>query len=185
MTHIVRIANLTDAKALSHIAASTFALACSAGTPRDDIDAYIDSELTQCRFEDHVASSSKSILVAEINSRIVGYLMLCYEEAPADLIAQRPLELRQIYVLPEYHGSGVAADLIACAVHEAIIGGYDSLWLGVSGSNQGLTFYRKHGFSVAGKYHFPLGNIVYEGVLMSRRMSSDNSLRPKPLHGSA
>ncbi|MEO5558651.1 MAG: GNAT family N-acetyltransferase [Dokdonella sp.] len=181
MTHIIRATKLTDAEALSHVGASTFALACSTGTPREDAEAYIDSELTARRFEDHVTCVSKSLFVAEVNSQIVGYLMLCCEEALADLNAQRPLELRRIYVLPAYHGSGVAGDLIACAVREANVGGHDSLWLGASGSNQrGLAFYRKHGFSVEGKYHFPLGTMVYEGFLMSRSMSPDNSTRDLP-----
>ena len=181
MTHIIRAAKLTDAEALSHIGASTFALACATGTPHEDTEAYIGSELTARRFEEHVACLSKSLFVAEVNSQIVGYLMLCREEAPADLIAHRPLELRRIYVLPTYHGSGVAGDLIARAVREAIVGAHDCLWLGASGSNQrGLAFYRKHGFSVKGKYHFPLGAIVYEGFLMSRSMSPNNSLGDFP-----
>lgn len=175
MTHIIRAAKLTDAEALSRVGASTFALACATGTPHEDAAAYIDSELTTQRFEEHVACSSKSLFVAEKDSETVGYLMLCREEAPADLVGRRPLELRRIYVLPEHHGSGVASDLIACAVCEATVGGHDSLWLGASGSNQrGLAFYRKHGFSVAGKFHFPLGGIVYEGFLMSRDLGPDN-----------
>lgn len=98
--------------------------------------------------------------------------MLCREEAPDSLCAQRPLELRRLYVLPEHHGSRAAGDLLARAVHHAAADDHDCLWLGASKDNQrGLAFYRKHGFDIAGKFHFPLGSVVYEGFLLSRAIS--------------
>ncbi len=185
MTHI-RAATLKDAEALSRIGADTFPLACATGTPREDIDAYIESELTARRFEEHIACSTKSLHVAEVNLEIVGYLMLCREEAPADLISQRPLELRRLYVLPNFHGSDVASDLVAFAAREASVDCHDTLWLGVSASNKrGFSFYQRNDFLVAGKCHFPLGAIIYEGFLMSRTLSPDNSFKPMPLRGSA
>jgi diamine N-acetyltransferase len=181
MTHLVRVAKVTDAAELSRIAAITFPLACAKGTPQGDISSYIASELTIARFEEHIACPTKSILVALVNSRVCGYLMLCQEEAPADLEAQRPLELRRVYVLPEQQGSGVADDLIVRALEEAASGGHDSLWLSVSGDNQrALGLYQRHGFVVVGTCYFPLGNVVYEGFLMSRSLTHDDTTKAIP-----
>ena len=46
-------AAVSDAEALSRLAAATFALACPPGTPQRDIDSYIDSELQPRHFLDH------------------------------------------------------------------------------------------------------------------------------------
>lgn len=170
--HQIRAANSTDAEALAQVGAATFALACYEGTPQDDIDSYITSELTTTKFQEHIACPSKSIVVATLDSRVCGYLMLCREEVPDELTAQRPLELRRIYVLPEQQGSGIASDLIMCAISEAAAGGHDSLWLSVAADNQrALGFYRRHGFTTTGPCYFPLGDVIYQGLLMTRNMS--------------
>ena len=98
--------------------------------------------------------------------------MLCEEEAHGRVAAQRPIELRRIYVMPEWHGAGVADGLILRAISEATSGGHDLLWLGVSGSNiRASSFYAKHGFKVSGAYEFPLAGVIYEGFLMSREIN--------------
>lgn len=182
MTHFLRIAKTSDAGSLSRLAAVTFPVACSAGTPHEDIRAYIASELTAVRFEEHIACSTKSIFVALVDSMICGYMMLCREEAPSTMAAQRPMELRRIYVLPLHHGSGVADGLVMQAIREAGQGGHDKLWLGVSANNgRALGFYRRHGFTVSGTCRFPLGGVIYEGLLMSRDMEQNDSFKPSTL----
>ena len=57
----------------------------------------------------------------------------------------RALELVGLYVLADYYGTGVADDLLTCAVGEAPC----QLW--VAGSNhRAQNFYRRHGFATDG-----------------------------------
>lgn len=180
MTHIIRAANPGDAEALSAVAARTFALACSDGTPLHDIDAYIATELSSERFLEHMTDPSKALFVAE-EQGVCGYLMLCQETTPEELGAWRSLELRRLYVVPERHGSGIADSLVERAVSSAKEQQNECLWLGVSGNNhRAIRFYSKHGFSIAGTFHFPLGQIIYEGLLLSRTLGPDNSTK-RPL----
>jgi len=181
MTHIIRAANPGDADALSAVSARTFALACSDGTPLHDIDAYIATELAGERFLEHMADPSKTIFVAE-EQGVCGYSMLCQETTPEELRAWHSLELRRLYVVPERHGSGIADSLMERAVSLAKERQSECLWLGVSGNNhRAIRFYSKHGFSIAGTFHFPLGQIIYEGLLLSRTMDPDNSFKQMPL----
>jgi ribosomal protein S18 acetylase RimI-like enzyme len=182
MTYSLRIAQASDAASLSRLAAATFALACPDGTPQEDIRSYIESELTEASFLEHIACSTKSMLVTLVDSVICGYMMLCREEAPSGVAARRPIELRRIYVLPQHHGSGVADSLVMRAIREAGAGGYGTLWLGVSASNvRALCFYRRHGFTTSGACRFPLGGIVHEGLLMSRDTTENDSIMPSTM----
>lgn len=165
----VRSAGLEDADALCEVGAATFSMACPPNTPEADLHAYIESELTCERFRAHIRCTENSLYVAEFEGSIVGYLMLCQSERPEEVEARRPLELRRLYVLPLHHGTGVAAALMQRAIREAGMGGHDVLWLGVSSHNgRGISFYRKHGFSVVGKQRFAVGNDVHEDFIMAR-----------------
>lgn len=131
----VRAACAEDAESFARISAATFALACPPNTPQADLKAYIQSELSPVRFLEYLGSPAKSFFAAEVDGYVVGYLMLCREEYPAGITAQKPLELRRLYVLPDFHGTGVAAALMLAALQQAIAGSHDIVWLGVSKHN--------------------------------------------------
>lgn len=169
----VRAAVPEDAAHFARIGAATFALACPPSTPRKDLDAYIASELSPVRFAQDIAGPAKRLFAAVLGQDVVGYLMLCREKAPATIRAKLPLELRRLYVLPEHHGSGVAAALLAEAIREAIAGANDALWLSVSIENhRGIAFYRKNGFTVVGDQQFTVGSDIHHDLLMCRRVGA-------------
>jgi ribosomal protein S18 acetylase RimI-like enzyme len=162
-------AAVSDAEALSRLAAATFALACPPGTPQRDIDSYIDSELQPRHFLDHCSDPSKRVFTARVDGQIAGYLMLSTGEAPVEVKCVRPIELQRIYVLPDYHGAGVAKALMERAEQQARAGNHDALWLGVSRHNpRAISFYEKHGFKVVGEKRFLVGDDVHEDWVMSR-----------------
>lgn len=169
---LVRPAQLGDAHELSRLAAATFSLACPPSTSADDIAAYIAAELTPARFAAHLACASTSLLAAVVQDALAGYLMLCREPAPPVVKSAKPLELRRLYVLPHYHGAGVANALMAEALQLASAEAYKTLWLSVSSDNQrGIRFYQKHGFVVAGEQIFPVGSDLHRDYVMIRTMA--------------
>src|SRR5699024_7238067 len=121
MKTLVRPAKPSDTTAMAEIGADTFALACPPSTSATDLQSYIDSELTAARFTQHLACSSTSLFVAEINEFVAGYLMLCREDMPAEVRSRSAIELRRIYVRSQYHGWGVASALMAEAIKTARI----------------------------------------------------------------
>ena len=158
-----------DAESLAAIGAATFALACPPSTPASELQAYIRSELSPEKFRTHLSNPQTSLVAAEVDERVVGYLMLCREEYPPEVPARRPLELRRLYVLREFHGTGIGQTLLGVALEEAGTGGHDALWLGVSKHNaRGIAFYRKLGFRVVGEQAFPVGSDLHEDFIMSR-----------------
>ena len=167
-----RPAQLQDAESLAAVGAATFALACPPSTPASALEAYIRTELSAEKFRAHLASPRISLVTAEVDGRVVGYLMLCREEYPAEVASLRPLEVRRLYVLSQFHGTGVGQTLLGVALEQAKAGEHDALWLGVSRHNaRGLAFYRKLGFRVVGEQSFAVGGELHEDFIMSRAVA--------------
>jgi ribosomal protein S18 acetylase RimI-like enzyme len=83
--------------------------------------------------------------------------------APAPDAAPGALELQQIYVTPEWHGKGVARELLDWSVSSARQLGATELYLTVFDHNErAKAFYGKHGFSEVGRCTFTLGGRDYD-----------------------
>ena len=172
MNCVVRAATPSDAAHMAAIGAATFALGDSPSTPRADLDAYVQSELTAARFTEHLQNPSIAAYVADVDGEPAGYLMLRSDGRAACIASsKRPLRLWRIYVLSEFHGAGVAAALMQTAFEHARVMTCDVLWLGVSEHNaRGQAFYRKHGFVVVGDEQFHVGAGAHHDVIMARAL---------------
>src|SRR3954452_22225209 len=73
---------------------------------------------------------------------------------------ERPAqELRQLYLLKAYQGSGIATMLMDCALEEARRQGTEELYLTVYKDNpRAKAFYRRYGFDYVKPYAFMVGS---------------------------
>jgi ribosomal protein S18 acetylase RimI-like enzyme len=163
-----------DLAELADVAARTFPLACPPSVAADDIAAFIDENLSAARFSRYLDDPDRAVLVAREQFRITGYAMLV-RGIPSDTDVKRAVtlhpavELSKIYVLPDAHGTGVAAELMAAAVQHAREFAAACLWLGVNQQNlRAQRFYAKHGFTVNGTRAFRLGTGVENDYVMVR-----------------
>jgi ribosomal protein S18 acetylase RimI-like enzyme len=154
---------------MARIGVATFALGDSPSTSPADLEAYARAELTAARFAEHMQNPAVISYVADIGDVPAGYLMLRTDGHPACLTtATRPLRLWRIYVLPEFHGSGLTAALMDNAFAHARREAHDVLWLGVSEHNaRGQAFYRKFGFQIVGDEQFHVGSGAHHDLVMS------------------
>lgn len=108
--------------------------------------------------------------VAEVGSDVVGYVKLGPSALPIET-DKRAIELRQIYVLKDHHGSGIAAGLTNWAIHEAIRQGFEELYLTVYIDNhRARRFYDRYGFEAVGRYDFMVGNQADEDIIMRKAL---------------
>lgn len=111
------------------------------------------------------------VYVAEAAGSIVGYLALRLESHPA-VEGRNPVQLWQIFVIPEFHGAGIAAELMTAALEYARGHSHDVMWLGVSEHNaRAVAFYRKHGFRPLGLHTVGAGYHEHEDLVMSCQVS--------------
>jgi ribosomal protein S18 acetylase RimI-like enzyme len=85
-------------------------------------------------------------------------------------VAPRPaVELSKMYVVPDGHGAGVSAALMAAALDAARALAAACVWLGVNQENQrAQRFYVKQGFAVRGTKTFRLGGHLENDYVMVR-----------------
>lgn len=169
-SYLIRAAEKSDAASLALLAARTFPLACPPAVPAADIVAHVEQELTAARFAAHLEEPGTEIFAAISGTDLIGYSMVVPTSAGAPQLPGRtPMELRRIYVDPQWHGAGVAAALMTDAVHRAASLGFDCLWLGTNkGNDRAIAFYRKMGFEVMGTRTFQVGCSVECDYVMAR-----------------
>ena len=106
--------------------------------------------------------------LAEDEGEVVGYVKLGPSALPIET-DKRAIELRQIYVLKDHHGSGIAAGLTNWAIHEAMRQGFEELYLTVYIDNcRARRFYDRYGFEAVGRYDFMVGNQADEDIIMRK-----------------
>ncbi|MEW9570847.1 N-acetyltransferase family protein [Rhodanobacter sp. Si-c] len=99
--------------------------------------------------------------IAHRDEAVVGYAKLSPLCAPAAGAQPGALELRQIYVLAEWQGAGVAPALMEWAVARATARGAPELYLTVFDHNhRAKRFYARYGFSESGRCTFRMGSRV-------------------------
>lgn len=174
MTIQVSAADPADVAELADVAGRTFPLACPPSVTPQNIVAFIAENLSQRCFADYLADPDRVVLAAREEGRMVGYVMLIRgvidDDDVQQAVALRPaIELSKMYVLPDSHGAGVAAALMAAALHQAITLDAKCVWLGVNQENErAQRFYAKHGFSVSGTKTFRLGARLESDYVMVR-----------------
>jgi ribosomal protein S18 acetylase RimI-like enzyme len=177
LTLQVRRADPARRDELAAVAARTFPLACPPSCTEVDIAAFVAEHLTAARFADYLTDPTREILTATAESDdgpVVGYAMTVTGEPVDDDVARavggRPtVEVSKLYVLPDAHGSGVAAALMAAVLDHARAAGARSVWLGVNQRNErAQRFYAKQGFAVTGTKTFRLGAHLEADYVMAR-----------------
>jgi ribosomal protein S18 acetylase RimI-like enzyme len=172
-----RRATAADAAELHDVAARTFALACPPGTTQPDIDAFINTHLTEAKFEEYLKDDDRILLLAEVGGAPVGYAMLvggpiADPDVRAVVDQATSIELSKFYVLADSHGSGVAGALMAATIAEAAACGAASCWLGVNQQNaRAARFYEKSGFTVRGTKRFKVGEEWHDDHVRVRSLT--------------
>ena len=95
----------------------------------------------------------------------IGYALLTRPEL--DAAQPGDVELKKIYVLSRFHGTGTGARLFDAALAGAA--GHDRLLLGVKDDNaRAIRFYEKHGFARIGTRRFDVGGTLYDDIVFAR-----------------
>jgi N-acetylglutamate synthase-like GNAT family acetyltransferase len=156
-----RIAVSSDAEALLQTRRSTVVNNMAGKYPRVVLEAWapiIDSE-TIAKETEAIKKSERISLIAESDGKMVG---LCTINTAEGL-------LQQCYVLPEYTGRGIAAELVKRIEIIAQEKGLSSLRL--SSSLIALNFYKKQGYHELNSYDYDLGNgLQMQCVMMEKEL---------------
>ena len=163
----VRPARVEDAAALAALAERTFRATFTEGNSAANMDAHCALRYGADIQAREIADPRMRTFVGEHAGELVGYAQLAWDEAPECVAAQRPARVQRLYVDAEWHGSGVARDLMSAMLAIAEAGGADAVWLGVWAENRrARAFYGKFGFADVGEHAFRFGDEVQTDLVM-------------------
>jgi ribosomal protein S18 acetylase RimI-like enzyme len=168
-------ANLTTATRLAALGSQTFSETFAADNTPEDMAAFLAetygpeiqlSELQQPRY---------TFLLAEMQGELVGFAKL-WRDSPLGLAAgeQAPgrLEIKQLYVVEDWIGTGLGAALMRRILDLAQAENCTAILLGVWERNErAKAFYQRFGFREVGELAFTLGTDVQRDLILRKGLA--------------
>ncbi|WP_421930639.1 GNAT family N-acetyltransferase [Phenylobacterium sp.] len=172
MSITIRPCGPGDAAALALVGQATF-LETYAGTlPVADILDHCATEHGEAFYARALARPDHRLWIAEMaeGQAPVGYAVLCPPDLPTPSEAG-DVELKRIYLLHRFHGSGLGGRLLAAALESARAAGFGRMLLGVYRENErAIAFYARQGFVEVGVRKFKVGARVYDDPVLARTL---------------
>ena len=165
----VRPAGPDDAETLALVGAATFLESFAGVVDGAGIVAHCARQHSAGTYRAYFGRGARAWLAeVEPGGAPVGYALLCSPEL--EQARAGDIELKRVYLLSRFQGSGIAAALMDAAV--AASAGHDRLLLGVKDDNhRALSFYCKHGFETIGTRRFDVGGNAYDDFVLARALA--------------
>ena len=169
----VREASESDAPDLAGIGARAFQHGHAAIFDPLDIVEDVAARFSEARLRVELRDPDAHWLVALWSGASCGFAHLQSATAPLTVGTRLPIELRGVYVAPDWVGHGVGSSLVRGAISMAAGLGYGSLWTCVANENEpAKAFFRHCGFSEASKMPSTVGRRSRARLLVMSRLVS-------------
>ena len=165
----MRAASLADADRLALIGSATFLETFAGVLDGDAIAAHCEREHNASTYRNRLEAGVDAWLVEAASGRApIGYLLLGRPDLPGST-GDGDIEIKRIYTLSRFHGSGIGAALMQCAVEEARQRACRRILLGVyRGNERALAFYAKNGFREVADRRFRIGDREYDDAVLAK-----------------
>ncbi len=168
---VLRRAGMEDAAMLALVGAATFLDGFACVLPGEAMVAHAARHHVPEVYARYLEKPEIAawLAVARNGGAPVGYAMLTPPELPTETIEEGDLELKRIYALSRFHGSGVGQRLMTTALAEARARGARRVTLGVyAGNARALRFYERNGFRQIGTRQFTVGSLLCDDFVLGR-----------------
>jgi len=138
-TYLVRTASVSDAPGMAYVHVRSWQETYRGLVPNERLDRPDLKQRRKHWWTKAIAEGAEGttrVVVAEHQGKIVG---IASSGAPRDADAAWSIELFVLYVLADFHGSGIGADLLDAAIADAEA----ALWV-ADPNPRAQAFYRKH-----------------------------------------
>ena len=122
----------------------------------EDLDSFL-ARMTEDAWRGELSDTAYRIRLAEADGDAAGFAKLGPLGLPFEPQG-KALELKQLYLLSEWHGRGIARVLMDWVLDQARLQGADELYLSVWTENfRARAFYARYGFTFVAPYAFMVG----------------------------
>lgn len=172
----IRLATINDAEALAQLAERTFRDTFTDANNFTDMELYCAKTFAMEIQRQEILDPNCETILAEIETQPVAFAQV-KRYAPKECVAAKgPSELYRLYVSKEWHGQGVAQEVMVQVFSTAAHAGANHIWLGVWEDNpRAIAFYRKYGFNVVGEHIFQFGNDPQRDLIMMAEVNTATS----------
>ena len=153
-------ATLEDTKLISELGAKTFDQAFRGTCTDADLEGVLQEYYNEEQVAKELSDAQDHFFVLYKNGEAVGYARINLARPPERYFAdKKSIELTRIYFLEEFHGQGLANELMEYCFDFLKRKGYELVYLSVWEHNdRAQAFYKKHGFVDTNiENPFPLG----------------------------
>lgn len=164
-----RIATEEDAEVLAELGARTFTHTFGHLYQPADLEIFLQNHSPD-NWVKELSDPAFEVRVAEQDGQLVGYAKLGPPHLPFEPRGEAA-ELRQLYVIEELKGQGIAQALMEWVIERARDRRADHLYLSVFTDNhRARRFYEKYGFEPEGTYAFMVGTHADEDIVMRLKL---------------
>lgn len=143
---------------LQKISIETFVETFSEYNTKEDMDSYIQKDLSKEKLKTELNHPGSEFYIAYINEEPAAYIKINFGEAQSDALGSDCAELQRIYVKKEFQGLKIGQKMLDFAIETAKERKQHCLWLGVWEHNhKAIHFYEKNGFIKFSEHPFILG----------------------------
>ena len=169
MTIVYRDGKLADISAIDRVFRQSFCETFAHLYREADLQAFLGKFTTEA-WAQEIGSPDYGFRLAEHDRQAVGYAKVGPSALPVEP-AGPSLELRQLYVLERFHGSGIGRALTDWAIDEARRRQARGLFLTVYTDNhRARRLYQRYGFEEVGPYAFMVGEQPDEDIIMRLKL---------------
>lgn len=172
MTWQVRAASGADADGLALVGSATFLETFAGVLEGSAIIEHCKREHSPAAYLAYLEHGACAWLAeTALGQAPVGFALLGATDLPGSEPGGADLELKRIYTLPKFHGGGMGARLMECALDEARRRGARRLLLGVyAGNDRAMAFYAKNGFDRIAQRRFRVGDRDYDDIVFAHAL---------------
>lgn len=171
MNFQVRPAEQTDLPQLGVIAKQIYRDTFGVHYSPQELEHYLEEAFSAQRLLAEFQEPESHLLLTIANDHIAGFLRLRKNPTATKWLGANHLEIHQMFVDHQYHGSGAADQLMNEAIANAQ--GYEWLWLAVWNQNiRAQRFYAKWGFQKFMDHHYLIDGETQVDWLMRKRIGT-------------
>ena len=163
----IRRCTLDDLDQLASIALKTFNDTFAHLNDPQHFLPYLKKAFSPKKISSELTNSASEFYFLFSDDRLAGYLKVNFAQAQSDIRDIQSLEIERIYVLQQFHGSGLGQALFQFSLNIAKTRNLQYIWLGVWEKNtNAIEFYQSRGFYKFAAHPFKLGDDLQTDYLM-------------------
>jgi diamine N-acetyltransferase len=181
----IRRASALDSAALTDFMRTTFVQANGHCSSKENVDAFLDATYFEARQWREISDPTMLTLIAiTARGEWAGFAQMRLTAKPPESIRLRQgAQIARFYVAQNFHGCGVAQQMMQQLIDEARKVGADGLWLSAwTEAARALAFYSKQGFRIVGCSAFAVGSDSKDNWVMLRPFAA--AARPRRVESS-